>query len=162
VYTPTTPNTNSSTSTGITNGGDGAAAEAAAAVAQPEVYDRPFNARDPHGAKPWDTTRDLPLIWSTPGRAGSGFGARNTVMVDDTPRKMRFMDAGLVVVPEFTAVSVVEALGGGGDGGDGGGRVPGTGAEGVAAGRAGEGEEAREQAARGQREVLPRLLEYLR
>ncbi|CAN0173198.1 unnamed protein product, partial [Ectocarpus fasciculatus] len=70
--------------------------------AAPEVYDRPFNARDPHGVNAWDTTRDLPLIWSTPGRTGAGFGPGNSIMVDDTPRKMRFMDAGLVVVPEFT------------------------------------------------------------
>lgn len=160
---PRPPNTNSSTSASNVDGGASASggAPAAAAVAQPEVYDRPFNARDPHGANPWDTTRDLPLIWSTPGRAGSGFGPRNTVMVDDTPRKMRFMDAGLVVVPEFTAASVVEALGG-----HRGGRGAGTGAEGVAAaaeaGWGGEREEAREQAAQRQRDVLPRLLEYLR
>eukprot|EP00752_Nemacystus_decipiens_P005334 g4838.t1 len=113
--------------------------------ATPEVYDRRFNARDPHGAKPWDTTRDLPLIWSTPGRAGEGFGPANTVMVDDTPRKMRFMEAGLVVVPEFKAACVLESLGLRAD--------TGGGTE--------ESEEAGEDAARRQGEVLPRLLEYL-
>ncbi|CAN0374913.1 unnamed protein product [Ectocarpus sp. 12 AP-2014] len=110
----------------------------------PEVYDRPFNARDPHGANAWDTTRDLPLIWSTPGRTGAGFGPGNSIMVDDTPRKMRFMDAGLVVVPEFTEACALEALGG-------------------ETGNVESEEEAerREAAARAQREVLPRLLEYL-
>eukprot|EP00903_Cladosiphon_okamuranus_P020304 g18631.t2 len=114
----------------------------------PEVYDRPFNARDPHGANSWDTTRDLPLIWSTPGRAGEGFGPSNTIMVDDTPRKMRFMDAGLVVVPEFTGAGVLEALGfgGGGEGHE-------EEEEGV--------EQAAVAAASRQREVLPRLREYL-
>lgn len=116
------------------------------ATPTPEVYDRPFNARDPHGANSWDTTRDLPLIWSTPGRAGAGFGPANTVMVDDTPRKMRFMDAGLVVVPEFKAACVLESLGLGAEtGGD---------EEEDAGG-------AREAAALRQREVLPRVLEYL-
>lgn len=113
--------------------------------AAPEVYDRPFNARDPHGANPWDTTRDLPLIWSTPGRTGTGFGPGNSIMVDDAPRKMRFMDAGLVVVPEFTEACALEALGG-------------------EAGDVESEEEAERKAAaaRAQREVLPRLLEYLR
>ncbi|CAM9832519.1 unnamed protein product, partial [Laminaria digitata] len=87
----------------------------------PEVYDRPFNARDTGGVNHWDTTRDLPLIWSTPGRVGAGFGPGNTVMVDDTPKKMRFMDAGLVVVPEYTQACVLAACGGGTGGVDGGG-----------------------------------------
>lgn len=75
-------------------------------------------------------------------------------MVDDTPKKMRFMDAGLVVVPEFTEACVLEAFGIGGA------------AETKSTGHGGgeeEGEETRkeEEAARGQREVLPRLLGYL-
>lgn len=62
---------------------------------------------------------------------------------------MRFMDAGLVVVPPFTEACVLEALGlaaetGGDGGGDGGSEWA----------RAAE-------AAHRQREVLPRLLEYL-
>lgn len=112
--------------------------------AVPEVYDRPFNAHDPEGANPWDTTRNLPLVWSTPGRAGEGFGPGNTVMVDDTPRKMRFMDAGLVVVPEYTEASVVEVLR-------------------VRAGtlRSCDGDDACEERALRQMEVMPRLTEYM-
>lgn len=115
----------------------------------PEVYDRPFNARDTGGVNHWDTTRNLPLIWATPGRAGAGFGAANTVMVDDTPKKMRFMDAGLVVVPEYTEACVLAACGKGAMGADGGGRVVG-------------GAGLREAAAREQAEVMPRLTEYMR
>lgn len=77
----------------------------------PEVYDRPFNAPDAEGANHWDTVRDLPRIWSTPGRTGSGFGPHNTVMVDDTLRKMRYQSAGLVIVPEYTEASVMATYG---------------------------------------------------
>lgn len=66
-------------------------------------------------------------------------------MVDDTPKKMRFMDAGLVVVPEYTQASVLAACG----------REEGGG---VVAG----GGDAREAAAREQAEVMPRLTEYMR
>lgn len=121
--------------------------------ADPEVYDRPFNAHDPEGANPWDTTRNLPLVWSTPGRAGEGFGPGNTVMVDDTPRKMRFMSAGLVVVPEYTEASVVEVVHGGG-GGRGG--TLGSGAH-----EEGELRREHQQRAHRQMEVMPRLTEYM-
>lgn len=63
-------------------------------------------------------------------------------MVDDTPKKMRFMDAGLVVVPEFTKSCALE----------------------VEEGTRRESSEGAEEdaAARRQREVLPRLIKYLR
>lgn len=125
-------------------------------MAQPEVYDRPFNTRDPQGVNHWDTTRDLPLLWSTPGRAGTGFGPSNTVMVDDTPTKMRFMTAGLVVVPEFKEASVLAAFGRGEGGMGDAERVVGTekGEEG--------GVQVREKAEHREAEVMPRLAEYMR
>lgn len=117
----------------------------------PEVYDRPFNSVDPQGANKWDTTRDLPLIWATPGRAGTGFGPSNTVMVDDTPRKMRFMNAGLVVVPGYKEASVL-AVCGRGEGMEDVERVVGTEEE----------VQARGEAALAEAEVMPRLAEYMR
>lgn len=99
------------------------------------MYDRPFNAPDPEGANHWDTMRNLPLIWSTPGRTGTGFGPHNTVMIEDTPRKMRYQEAGVVVVPEFAEESVRTAFGADGGESDRGGK---------------------------EREVMPRLAAYLR
>ena len=32
--------------------------------------------------------RDLERIWSTPGRVGYGFDGRNTIMIDDSQRKV--------------------------------------------------------------------------
>lgn len=114
----------------------------------PEIYDRPFNAPDPEGVNHWDTKRDLPKIWSTVGRTGYGFAAHNTVMVDDTPRKMRDMNAGLVVVPEYDQRSVVAASCGEGEGQEG--------SDGLK-GRNGE----MEAAAREQTAVMPSVEEYI-
>lgn len=67
-----------------------------------EIYDRDFNKKDEwDGAKDWDTVRDMHKIWTTKGRAGYGFNARNTVMVDDSSRKMRQFPGNLVLIPEF-------------------------------------------------------------
>lgn len=61
-------------------------------------------------------------------------------MVDDTPRKMRDMSAGLVVVPEYKEACVLAACG-------------------MAAEV--EDERAARQAEREQADILPRLTEYL-
>jgi hypothetical protein len=69
-----------------------------------EIYDRDYNKADTKGrkdAKSWDTMRDMDKIWSTRGRAGHGFDATSTLMVDDTDRKMRHAPRNLVRVPEF-------------------------------------------------------------
>lgn len=71
-------------------------------------------------------------------------------MIDDTPRKMRFMTAGLVVVPEYTEACVVEAFGG---------SIRAEGGEITLV--PGEDEE-RDDAALRQAEVMPRLTEYMR
>lgn len=72
-------------------------------------------------------------------------------MVDDTPRKMRFMEAGLVVVPEYTEASVVEVVRGG--------VTAGT----LGSGTCEEGELRRGHQERAYRqvEVMPRLTEYM-
>ncbi|CAM9687065.1 unnamed protein product [Chrysoparadoxa australica] len=71
------------------------------------LYHRGFNKRDPLGSNHWDTMRDIPKVWRTPKMIGSGFNASNTIMVDDTPRKMREMPGNVIVLPEFTEVAVV-------------------------------------------------------
>ena len=67
------------------------------------IYDREYNKADNQrkGAKDWDTARDLPRIWGTEGRVGYGFTIQNTIMVDDTVRKMRDYPHNVLVVPEF-------------------------------------------------------------
>ena len=67
-----------------------------------EIYDRDYNKADgDEGTNDWDTMRDLAKIWRTPGKVGFGFGPHNTVMVDDSARKMRHAPRNLVAVPEF-------------------------------------------------------------
>ena len=68
-----------------------------------EIYDREYNRADTarKDSKSWDTMRDMEKIWSTSGRAGCGFDATCTIMVDDTDRKMRHAPDNLVRVPEF-------------------------------------------------------------
>jgi len=67
-----------------------------------EIYDRDYNKADKEeGVESWDTMRDLAKIWSTEGKVGYGFGPHNTIMVDDSARKMRHAPRNLVQVPEF-------------------------------------------------------------
>lgn len=40
-------------------------------------------------------------VWATPEKIGYGFSWDNTIMVDDTPRKMRHAPGNAVIVPEF-------------------------------------------------------------
>ena len=50
--------------------------------------------------------RDLEKVWAAPGPA-RGFGPTNTVMIDDTARKMREHPHNVVVVPSFDERDVV-------------------------------------------------------
>ncbi|CAM9392793.1 unnamed protein product [Discosporangium mesarthrocarpum] len=88
----------------------------------PEVYDRPFNVPDPAGINSWDTIRDMEKVWAAVGRVGEGFGPQDTLMVDDSPRKLRHMPGNTLIVPNFNEVSVEkeavsQAVGGEGKGG---------------------------------------------
>ncbi|KAJ8602557.1 hypothetical protein CTAYLR_008353 [Chrysophaeum taylorii] len=67
-----------------------------------ELYEREFNKVDPLGENHWDTMRDLEKIWGTLGKAGAGFDATNTIVVEDTERKMREHPHNVIVVPSFT------------------------------------------------------------
>lgn len=66
-----------------------------------EIYDREYNTPDPTGVHNWDTMRDLGKIWTTRGKIGFGFDESNTIMVDDSPRKMRSFSGNAVIVPEY-------------------------------------------------------------
>lgn len=69
------------------------------------LFDRPFNVADPTGENEWDTMRDLDQVWSIANSWSAGyccpFGPSNTIMIDDTPRKMRAWPMNVVVVPEY-------------------------------------------------------------
>ncbi|CAM9279330.1 unnamed protein product [Choristocarpus tenellus] len=87
-----------------------------------EVYDRPFNVRDPMGKNEWDTMRDLDRVWSESGRVGSGFGPEDTLMVDDSPQKLRHMPDNALIVPEYNEARIyleTHSRDGERDGGDG-------------------------------------------
>ena len=53
--------------------------------------------------------RDLTRIWSEAGSVGHGFSERDTVVVDDTPRKMRHLPHNAVIVPEYDEAAVTRA-----------------------------------------------------
>ena len=67
-----------------------------------DIYERKFNKPDPSGEHDYDTMRDLPSVWSSvkPGSA-RGFTEENTVVIDDTLRKMRELPHNVLVVPPF-------------------------------------------------------------
>ena len=71
-----------------------------------DVYERSFNKADPTGENAWDTMRDLPSVWADPTKAAYGFDASNTVVVDDTTRKMREYPGNVLVVPTYDETSV--------------------------------------------------------
>jgi len=71
-----------------------------------ELYGRDFNKADSTGAEAYDTMRDLDLLWRTPGRIAFGFDETNTVVIDDTARKMREFPNNVVVVPEYDDAAV--------------------------------------------------------
>jgi hypothetical protein len=48
--------------------------------------------------------RDLPALWSSAASRGTtahGFSERNTVMIDDTPLKMREFADNVYIIPEY-------------------------------------------------------------
>lgn len=69
------------------------------------IFDRPFNRKDPNGARSWDTVRDLTKIWSDP--RASGYGPTNTIMIEATPHKARFFTENTIHTNEFTADAVM-------------------------------------------------------
>ena len=74
----------------------------------PELYAAEFNAPDDDEAgrrHAWDTVRCLDKVWAHDG-AAFGFDATNTVMVDDTARKMRRWPGNVLVVDEYDADAV--------------------------------------------------------
>lgn len=72
------------------------------------IFDREFNQHDPSGDNPWDTMRDLNKVW----QHVDGFDDTNTIVIEDTMRKMRDHPRNVVVVPSYTETTV---LGGGDD-----------------------------------------------
>jgi hypothetical protein len=87
----------------------------------PLLYAQEFNKRDPEGEFPWSMMRDLPrvmkdatmqvaqgtsLIRTVVAESAYAFDETNTVMVDDTPRKMREYPHNVIIVPEYVDDSV--------------------------------------------------------
>ena len=73
-----------------------------------QLYARDYQKHDPNGKNKWDTMRDLDKIWKEEmTNHGYKFGPHNTVMIDDTPEKMREHPHNVLIVPEMTAASLV-------------------------------------------------------
>ena len=72
-----------------------------------DIYERKFNKPDPSGSESWDTMRDLPMVWgAVKPSSARGFTAENTVVIDDTLRKMRELPHNVMVVPPFEEPAV--------------------------------------------------------
>ena len=68
------------------------------------LYDRAYQKDDPTGAEKWDTMRDLGKVWATEAELHHlTFSDANTVMLDDTMRKMREHPHNVLLVPTMTA-----------------------------------------------------------
>ena len=67
----------------------------------PHLYERAFNKADSSAENAWDTMRDLEKVWQTQDKIAYGFDATNTIVVDDTPRKMREHPHNVLVVPTY-------------------------------------------------------------
>eukprot|EP00039_Didymoeca_costata_P001750 m.54800 g.54800 ORF g.54800 m.54800 type:complete len:417 (+) comp10951_c0_seq3:180-1430(+) len=66
------------------------------------LYDREYQKHDSTGEKKWDTIRDLDAIWKAEASNGQQFDRSNTVMVDDTFRKMREHADNVLIVPTYS------------------------------------------------------------
>ena len=62
------------------------------------LYDRAYQKPDPDGDKNWDTMRDLDRVWAAERAAGRSVGRHNTLMIDDTYRKMREHPDNMILV----------------------------------------------------------------
>ena len=71
-----------------------------------DMYERKFNKDDASGENSWDTMRDLPKVWGTPAKAAHGFDETNTLVIDDTHRKMREYPSNVLVVPTYDEATV--------------------------------------------------------
>jgi hypothetical protein len=73
------------------------------------LFDRQYNKKDPSGSNSWDTMRDLPRVWQELEKWGvsDSFGPHNTIMLDDTWRKMRALPNNVMVVPEYEASTIM-------------------------------------------------------
>eukprot|EP00741_Cyanophora_paradoxa_P025212 tig00000350_g24337.t1 len=70
------------------------------------LFDRNYSIRDPHGEKKWDTMRSLPRVWAAPVCQGR-FDANNTILIDNTPRKVRNHMQNALIVPPWEKEQLV-------------------------------------------------------
>jgi hypothetical protein len=78
--------------------------------AKAHLFDRRYNKKDPTGENDWDTMRDLPRVWQELVERGTPkncFGPHNTIMLDDTWRKMRAHPNNVIVIPEYEASTIM-------------------------------------------------------
>lgn len=71
------------------------------------IYAREFQQPDPNAANHWDTIRYLPAVWNAQGMVGHGFDVTNTIVIDDTYKKMQHLPDNVIVVNEYTAEGVL-------------------------------------------------------
>ena len=72
------------------------------------LYDREYQKADPEGEEVWDTMRDLHKVWANEAEEyGHHFDGSNTLMLDDTMRKMREHPDNVVLVPTLDTSTIL-------------------------------------------------------
>eukprot|EP00729_Bicosta_minor_P018779 gene18779-11104_t len=72
------------------------------------LYDREYQKADPEGEEVWDTMRDLHKVWANEAEEyGNHFDGSNTLMLDDTMRKMREHPDNVVLVPTLDTSTIL-------------------------------------------------------
>lgn len=80
------------------------------------IYDREFNTQEADEElqrNSWDTVRDLHKVWSAKfgvAKTEGPFDVTNTLMIDDSPRKMRFWPDNVVIVQEYGMEEVISGM----------------------------------------------------
>eukprot|EP00607_Mallomonas_marina_P002110 CAMPEP_0182432778 /NCGR_PEP_ID=MMETSP1167-20130531/58853_1 /TAXON_ID=2988 /ORGANISM="Mallomonas Sp, Strain CCMP3275" /LENGTH=130 /DNA_ID=CAMNT_0024620705 /DNA_START=216 /DNA_END=604 /DNA_ORIENTATION=+ len=66
------------------------------------LYAQQHNKPDPDGDKSWSMMRDMSRIWNMKDTVAYGYTEYNTLMIDDSPSKMREYPNNVLVIPEYT------------------------------------------------------------
>lgn len=76
----------------------------------PFIYDQEWNLEDPSPEDRFGFKRDLPRLWESDIGPAGQFSALNTIMIDDSARKMRLFPENALLIEEFTSESNLDDL----------------------------------------------------
>jgi hypothetical protein len=71
------------------------------------LLDQTYNKRDPDGENSWSMMRDMKRIWSLEGCPSFGHSEKTTIMIDDSPNKMKEYPDNVYIIPAYVEEYVV-------------------------------------------------------